>query len=227
MVIQGNERVIRPRLADSEFFWNQDKAIRLDQRLEGLGSVLFMKSLGSMADKAKRIEKLSKHIAGLVSVDAQACARAGLLSKSDLMSEMVGEFADLQGIMGGYYALNDGESDIVAQAIREHYKPRFSGDEIPSTNEGLVVAIADKLDTITGVYGIGQAPTGSKDPYALRRSALGVIRILLENNREFKLKDLINYSSNLYQEQGFELDNKTLHKDLANFLIETFPFKSL
>ena len=123
LIIQGNERVIRPRLADSEFFWNQDKAIRLDQRLEGLGSVLFMKSLGSMADKAKRIEKLSKHIAGLVSIDAQTCARAGLLSKSDLMSEMVGEFADLQGIMGGYYALNDGESNVVAKAIREHYRP--------------------------------------------------------------------------------------------------------
>ena len=198
LIIQGNERVIRPRLADSEFFWNQDKAIRLDQRLEGLGSVLFMKSLGSMADKAKRIEKLSKHIADLVSIDAQACARAGFLSKSDLISEMVGEFADLQGIMGGYYALNDGESNVVAQAIRDHYKPRFSGDDLPSTKEGLVVAIADKLDTITGVYGIGQAPTGSKDPYALRRLALGLLRILLEAQLDINLKKLIDVSLNLY-----------------------------
>jgi len=201
LIIQGNERVIRPRLADSEFFWNQDKVIKLDQRLEGLDSVLFMKSLGSMADKAKRIEKLSKHIAGLISIDAQACARAGLLSKSDLMSEMVGEFADLQGIMGGYYALNDGESDVVSKAIREHYKPRFAGDDLPSTNEGLVVAIADKLDTITGVYGIGEAPTGSKDPYALRRLALGLLRILLEGQLDINLKKLIDVSLNLHTEE--------------------------
>jgi len=201
LIIQGNERVIRPRLADSEFFWNQDKVIKLDQRLEGLDSVLFMKSLGSMADKAKRIEKLSKHIAGLVGIDAQACARAGLLSKSDLMSEMVGEFADLQGIMGGYYALNDGESDVVSKAIREHYKPRFAGDDLPSTNEGLVVAIADKLDTITGVYGIGEAPTGSKDPYALRRLALGLLRILLEGQLDINLKKLIDVSLNLHSEE--------------------------
>jgi len=180
VVIEGNERVIHPRLADSEFFWNQDKTVRLDQRIDGLDKVLFMKSLGSMAQKAKRIEYLSSYIAELVGLDPKESSRAGFLCKSDLLSEMVGEFADLQGIMGGYYALNDGESKAISVAIREHYQPRFSGDTLPSTNEGLVVAIADKLDTITGIYGIGQAPTGSKDPYALRRLALGFLRILLE-----------------------------------------------
>ena len=198
VVIEGNERVIHPRLADAEFFWNQDKSVRLDQRLGELENVLFMKSLGSMAEKAKRIESLSKYIANLVGFDADTSARAGSLSKSDLMSEMVGEFADLQGIMGGYYALNDGESSAVSIAIREHYQPRFSGDKLPSTNEGLVVAIADKLDTITGIYGIGQAPTGSKDPFALRRLALGLLRILLEARIELNLKELIDFSLNLH-----------------------------
>ena len=198
VVIEGNERVIHPRLADAEFFWNQDKSVRLDQRFGELENVLFMKSLGSMAEKAKRIESLSKYIANLVGFDADTSARAGSLSKSDLMSEMVGEFADLQGIMGGYYALNDGESKAVSIAIKEHYQPRFSGDKLPSTNEGLVVAIADKLDTITGIYGIGQAPTGSKDPFALRRLALGLLRILLEARIELNLKELIDFSLNLH-----------------------------
>ena len=198
VIVDGNERVIHPRLADSEFFWNQDKAKKLEERLPDLDGVMFMKSLGSMGQKAKRIESLSFHIADLVGFDKKASARAGLLSKSDLLSEMVGEFADLQGIMGGYYALNDGETKAVSVAIREHYQPRFSGDKVPSTREGLVVAIADKLDTITGIYGIGQAPTGSKDPYALRRLALGLLRILLEAKIELNLKSLIDYSLNLH-----------------------------
>ncbi|MBT6771389.1 MAG: glycine--tRNA ligase subunit beta [Thiotrichales bacterium] len=198
VIVDGNERVIHPRLADSEFFWSQDKAKRLEERLPDLDGVMFMKSLGSMGQKAKRIESLSSYIANLVGFDKKISARAGLLSKSDLLSEMVGEFADLQGIMGGYYALNDGESKAVSLAIREHYQPRFSGDKVPSTREGLVVAIADKLDTITGIYGIGQAPTGSKDPYALRRLALGLLRILLEAKIELNLKSLIDYSLNLH-----------------------------
>ena len=197
-VVAGNERVIHPRLADSEFFWNQDKAKKLEERLPALDSVMFMKSLGSMGQKAKRIQSISLYIAGLVGFDKEASSRAGLLSKSDLLSEMVGEFADLQGIMGGYYAINDGETQAVSLAIRDHYQPRFAGDIIPSTNEGLVVAIADKLDTITGIYGIGQAPTGSKDPYALRRLALGLLRIVLEAKIELNLKSLIDYSLNLH-----------------------------
>ena len=200
VVIEGNERVIHPRLSDSEFFWNQDKAIRLDQRIDGLDNVLFMNSLGSMAQKVKRIEHLSSYIAELIGFDPKESSRAGLLCKSDLLSEMVGEFADLQGVMGGYYALNDGESKAVSMAIREHYHPRFSGDSLPSSSEGLVVAIADKLDTITGIYGIGQAPTGSKDPYALRRLALGLLRILLEAKIELNLKSLIKVSLDLHLE---------------------------
>ena len=198
MIIDGNERVIHPRLADSEFFWNQDKAIKLEERLTNLDSVMFMKSLGSMGQKVKRIEKLSSHVAGLVGFDKNLAARAGLLSKSDLLSEMVGEFADLQGIMGGYYAINDGEQKEVSVAIREHYQPRFSGDDLPSTDEGIAVSIADKIDTLTGIYGIGQGPTGSKDPYALRRTALGLLRILLEAKIELNLKSLIDFSLNLH-----------------------------
>ena len=206
MIIDGNERVIHPRLADSEFFWNQDKAIKLEERLTNLDSVMFMKSLGSMGQKVKRIEKLSSHVAGLVGFDKNLAARAGLLSKSDLLSEMVGEFADLQGIMGGYYAINDGEQREVSVAIREHYQPRFSGDDLPSTDEGIAVSIADKIDTLTGIYGIGQGPTGSKDPYALRRTALGLLRILLEAKIELNLKSLIDFSLNLHLK---EVDRST------------------
>ena len=206
MIIDGNERVIHPRLADSEFFWNQDKAIKLEERLTNLDSVMFMKSLGSMGQKVKRIEKLSSHVAGLVGFDKNLAARAGLLSKSDLLSEMVGEFADLQGIMGGYYAINDGEQKEVSVAIREHYQPRFSGDDLPSTDEGIAVSIADKIDTLTGIYGIGQGPTGSKDPYALRRTALGLLRILLEAKIELNLKSLIDFSLNLHLK---EVDRST------------------
>lgn len=198
VIIDGNERVIRPRLTDSEFFWEQDKTSSLASRLPKLDSVLFMKSLGSMGEKAKRIESLAAYIANVVGANADHSARAGLLAKTDLVSNMVGEFADLQGVMGGYYALNDGEDAAVATAISEHYHPRFAGDTLPSTNEGLVVAIADKLDTITGIYGIGQGPTGSKDPYALRRMALGLLRIMVEAELKLDLKALIKQSLELH-----------------------------
>ncbi|MDG2353962.1 MAG: glycine--tRNA ligase subunit beta [Gammaproteobacteria bacterium] len=198
VIIDGNERVIRPRLTDSEFFWEQDKANSLESRLSKLEHVLFMKSLGSMGDKAKRIESLSSYIANVIGTNADHSARAGLLAKTDLVTDMVGEFADLQGVMGGYYAHNDGENTAVATAISEHYHPRFAGDTLPSTSEGLVVAIADKLDTITGIYGIGQGPTGSKDPYALRRMALGLLRIMVEAKLKLDLKALIKQSLELH-----------------------------
>ena len=216
VIINGNERVIRPRLADAEFFWEQDKAKRLEDRLVDLDRVLFMKSLGSMGDKAKRIEQLSRTIAGIIGIDADVCARAGLLAKTDLLSEMVGEFADLQGVMGGYYARNDGESDAVADAIKEHYQPRFAGDVLPSTPSGLVVAIADKLDTITGIVGIGQGPTGSKDPYALRRLALGLLRIFVEAKLELNLKTLIEASLNLHANSV----DKTVAPKIYQFMME-------
>ena len=215
-IIDGNERVIHPRLADSEFFWNQDKAIKLEERLAGLDSVMFMKSLGSMGQKAKRIEKLSSNISDLAGFDKEIAQRAGLLSKTDLLSEMVGEFADLQGIMGGYYALNDGESKEVSVAIREHYQPRFAGDSLPSTDAGIAVSLADKMDTLTGIYGIGQGPTGSKDPYALRRTALGMLRILLEEKIELNLKSLIDFSLSLHLK---EVDRKCAG-DIYNFMMD-------
>jgi len=215
-IIDGNERVIYPRLADSEFFWNQDKAIKLEERLADLDSVMFMKSLGSMGQKAKRIEKLSSNISDLAGFDKKIAKRAGLLSKTDLLSEMVGEFADLQGIMGGYYALNDGESKEVSVAIREHYQPRFAGDSLPSTDAGIAVSLADKMDTLTGIYGIGQGPTGSKDPYALRRTALGMLRILLEAKIELNLKSLIDFSLNLHLK---EVDRKCAG-DIYNFMMD-------
>jgi glycyl-tRNA synthetase beta chain len=216
VIVEGNERVIRPRLADAEFFWSQDRTKSLDQRLVDLKSVLFMKSLGSMADKAMRIEKLSSHIASKLNLDSEVCARAGLLSKSDLMTNMVGEFADLQGIMGGHYALYDGEEKKVAFAIRDQYLPRFSGDKLPSTDEGSVVAIADRLDSITGIYGIGNGPTGSKDPYALRRLALGLLRILVEKKQDLNLIELIDSSLNLHSKEV----NRDISNEIYKFMME-------
>mgnify|MGYP002526041331 FL=1 len=188
----------------------------LFRSLVDLDRVLFMKSLGSMGDKAKRIEQLSRTIAGIIGIDADVCARAGLLAKTDLLSEMVGEFADLQGVMGGYYARNDGESDAVADAIKEHYQPRFAGDVLPSTPSGLVVAIADKLDTITGIVGIGQGPTGSKDPYALRRIALGLLRIFVEAKLELNLKALIETYLKLHTDSV----DKTVTPKIYQFMME-------
>lgn len=216
VIIDGNERVIRPRLTDSEFFWNQDKAHTLESRLTKLDSVLFMKSLGSMGDKAKRIEQLSAYIAKDINANERDSARAGLLAKTDLVSDMVGEFADLQGVMGGYYARNDGEEELVAKAISQHYHPRFAGDSLPSTAEGLAVSIADKIDTITGIYGIGQGPTGSKDPYALRRMALGLLRIMVEAKLQLNLKDLIQYSLSLHTDEV----NRNSESDIYQFMMD-------
>jgi glycyl-tRNA synthetase beta chain len=216
LIIDGNERVIRPRLSDAEFFWLQDKTNTLESRLKKLDSVLFMKSLGSMADKVNRIESISKYIAELIGADSANCARAGLLSKSDLVSEMVGEFADLQGVMGGYYALNDGEDSAVALAISEHYKPRFAGDSLPVSDVGIAVAIADKIDTITGIYGMGLGPTGSKDPYALRRLALGLLRIMVEGELNINLKELISRSLELH----LSVVDKNSNADIYNFMMD-------
>ncbi len=199
VIVDGNERVIRPRLTDSEFFWEQDKSRTLESRIAKLDSVLFMDGLGSMGEKAKRIGTLSTYIADIIGANTKHSARAGLLSKTDLITDMVGEFADLQGVMGGYYALNDGEDPVVASAISEHYHPRFSGDTLPCTKEGLCVAIADKVDSIVGIYGIGHKPTGSKDPYALKRSALGLLRMMIESKSQLDLFKLIRESVKLYE----------------------------
>ncbi|MBA5248198.1 MAG: glycine--tRNA ligase subunit beta [Gammaproteobacteria bacterium] len=213
VIIDGNERVIRPRLTDSEFFWEQDKSATLESRLSKLDSVLFMQKLGSMGDKAKRIESLATYIAEIIGANKEHSARAGLLAKTDLVTDMVGEFADLQGVMGGYYAQNDGENPAVATAISEHYHPRFAGDTLPSTKEGLCVAIADKIDSIVGIYGIGHKPTGSKDPYALKRAGLGLLRMIIESKLALNLEELVFKSARLYE------FNEVLAMDIYHFIL--------
>ena len=186
-IIEGNEKVVRPRLTDAEFFFKQDKKQPLESFNERLKNVVFQAQLGSVFDKAERVSKLAAYIAGKLGGDAQRAARAGLLSKCDLATEMVGEFPEMQGVAGYYYALNDGEPEDVALALNEQYMPRGAGAELPSTLTGAAVAIADKLDTLVGIFGIGMLPTGSKDPYALRRAALGVLRILIEKQLDLDL----------------------------------------
>lgn len=193
-VVAGNERVIRPRLADAAFFYSNDLKIPLNQRREDLRSVIFQAQLGSLFDKSERVATLAAAISRTAAVEdaaAESAARAGALCKADLISDMVGEFADLQGVMGRYYARANGESDAVAEAIYEQYLPRFAGDSIASTAAGRAVAIADRLDTITGIFAIGQPPTGSKDPFALRRASLGVLRTLIEGQMDIDLAELV------------------------------------
>lgn len=187
----GNERVIRPRLADAKFFWDQDLKQPLDDFLPRLKTVVFQQQLGTLFDKVDRLENLTVKIGKYLDVDAGHCERAARLSKSDLMSEMVGEFPDLQGVMGRYYAYEQNEAADVADAIDAQYQPRFAGDTLPSSAVAQSLAIADKLDTITGIYGIGQVPTGDKDPFALRRAALGMLRIMIEKELELDLNELI------------------------------------
>jgi glycyl-tRNA synthetase beta chain len=193
-IIEGNEKVVRPRLTDAEFFFKQDKKQPLESFNERLKNVVFQAQLGSVYDKAVRVSKLAAFIAPLIGGDAQRAARAGLLSKCDLSTEMVGEFPEMQGIAGYYYALNDGEPEDVALALNEQYMPRGAGAELPGTLTGAAVAIADKLDTLVGIFGIGMLPTGSKDPYALRRAALGVLRILIEKQLDLDLNKAVNFA---------------------------------
>jgi glycyl-tRNA synthetase beta chain len=190
-IISGNERVIRPRLADAAFFFETDKKSRLESRNEGLGKVVFQAKLGTLLSKTQRISTLASRIATLCGADAALAARAGILCKADLNTEMVLEFGDLQGLMGHVYALNDGEDPQVAKALEQHYWPKFAGDLLPETSIASCVALADRLDTLVGLFGIGQPPTGSKDPYALRRATVGLVRIIIEQGLELDLADLI------------------------------------
>ncbi|WP_145184695.1 glycine--tRNA ligase subunit beta [Pseudomonas sp. URMO17WK12:I11] len=193
-IVQGNEKVVRPRLTDAEFFFKQDKKQPLASFNERLKNVVFQAQLGSLYDKAERVSKLAAFIAPLIGGDAQRAGRAGLLSKCDLATEMVGEFPEMQGVAGYYYALNDGEPEDVALALNEQYMPRGAGAELPQTLTGAAVAIADKLDTLVGIFGIGMLPTGSKDPYALRRAALGVLRILIEKQLDLDLATAVDFA---------------------------------
>lgn len=192
-VIGGNERVVRPRLADAKFFFDQDRKKTLESRVEGLGKVVYHNKLGTQGERVERVRAIAKAIAQQLG-DAQLVAQADLaakLAKTDLVTDMVGEFPELQGIMGRYYALNDGLDVAVADAIEDHYKPRFAGDELPRGDAGVVVALADKLETLVGMFGIGNLPTGDRDPFALRRHALGLIRMLVEKNLPLELHALL------------------------------------
>ena len=197
-VIAGNEKVIRPRLADAAFFFEQDKHLSLEARREKLKTVVFQAKLGSIYDKTERIRELSHFIAEKIGADTVLVKRTAELCKSDLVSSMVNEFSDMQGIAGYHYALNDNEDINVAIAVNEYYKPKFAGDTLPSSDIGAIVALADRLDTITGIFGIGQTPTGSKDPFALRRASLGALRILVEKQYALDLRDLIGKAATLF-----------------------------
>ena len=202
-IISGNEKVVRPRLTDAEFFFKQDQKQPLETRNQRLANVVFQADLGSVFDKAKRVSELAGFIAERIGGDAGRAARAGLLSKCDLATEMVGEFPELQGIAGYYYAKHDGEADDVALALNEQYMPRGAGAELPSTLTGAAVALADKIDTLVCIFGIGMLPTGSKDPYALRRAALGVLRILIEKQLDLDLASALEHAVETNQELGF------------------------
>jgi glycyl-tRNA synthetase beta chain len=190
-VVSGNERVIRPRLSDAAFFFSNDKKSPLISRQERLGSVVFQQQLGSLLDKTQRITAIAKMVANAIGADEATTIRAAELSKCDLVSEMVLEFPDLQGIAGAHYAQHDGELDAVAEAIEWHYYPRFAGDDLPHSAEATAVALADRLDTLVGIFGIGQPPTGSKDPFALRRASLAIIRMLINLKAPLSLSDLL------------------------------------
>ena len=194
-VIQGNERVVRPRLADAKFFFDQDRKKSLAERVPGLAKVVYHGKLGTQGERVERVRAIAKAIAGMLGGAALAtdADQAAHLAKADLLTDMVGEFPELQGIMGGYYARHDGLSEAVALAVEDHYKPRFAGDTLPRNDAGLVVAMADKLETLVGLFGIGQLPTGDKDPFALRRHALGLVRMLSESplTRQLSLDEVI------------------------------------
>ncbi|NWO02140.1 MAG: glycine--tRNA ligase subunit beta [Idiomarinaceae bacterium] len=218
-IIKGNEKVVRPRLADAQFFFESDKKVPLESRVAALDSVLFQKQLGSIGDKARRISVLAGKIANQLTADVKASERAGLLCKADLVSDMVSEFPETQGVMGKHYALNDGESPVVAEAIEQHYWPRFSGDELPLTKEACAVALADKLDTLVGIFGIGQVPKGDRDPFALRRAALGLLRTLVERELSLDLHELLAASVEGF---GDKLSNSTVANDVFEFLLGRF-----
>ena len=218
-IIEGNEKVVRPRLTDAEFFFKTDLKQKLVDRLPRLETVLFQQQLGTLKDKTDRIEQLAGEIAKQIGADEAKAKRAGLLSKCDLMTNMVFEFTDTQGVMGMHYARHDGEDEEVAVALNEQYMPRFAGDELPKSLVASAVALADKFDTLTGIFGIGQAPKGSADPFALRRAALGALRIIVEKNLSLDLEDLVKKSAALF---GDKLTNQNVVADVVDFMLGRF-----
>lgn len=218
-IISGNEKVVRPRLADAEFFFKTDRKQRLEDNLPRLETVLFQKQLGTLRDKTDRLEALSGWIASKIGADVNHATRAGLLAKCDLMTNMVFEFTDTQGVMGMHYARHDGESEDVALALKEQYQPRFAGDELPSTDVSAALALAEKMDTLAGIFGIGQHPKGDKDPFALRRAALGVLRIIVEKGYQLDLVEMTEEAARLY---GDKLTNKDVVNDVVEFMLGRF-----
>ncbi|WP_075182460.1 glycine--tRNA ligase subunit beta [Pantoea sp. 1.19] len=218
-IIDGNEKVVRPRLADAEFFFNTDRKQRLADNLPRLETVLFQKQLGTLRDKTDRIQALAGWVAAQIGADVNHATRAGLLSKCDLMTNMVFEFTDTQGVMGMHYARHDGEAEDVAVALNEQYQPRFAGDALPASPVACALAIADKMDTLAGIFGIGQHPKGDKDPFALRRAALGVLRIIVEKNLPLDLQTLTEEAVRLY---GDKLTNARAVDEVIDFMLGRF-----
>ncbi|GAB1262657.1 glycine--tRNA ligase subunit beta [Aurantivibrio plasticivorans] len=217
-VINGNERVIRPRLSDAAFFFETDKQTSLESRVEKLKTIVFQQQLGTLFEKAERVKAIAGYIAEAIGADSKDAERAALLAKADLVSDMVLEFDTMQGIAGYYYALNDGESETVAEAIKDQYLPRFAGDALPSSAVACAVALADRIDTLTGIFGIGQPPTGSKDPFALRRASLGVLRTIVEKDLDLDLQPLLEKAASLHN----SLTNNDVVSDVLSYMIERF-----
>ena len=222
-IIDGNERVVRARLYDAKFFYDEDLKQPLESYVDRLGEVVFQEKLGTMLDKTNRIQRLADHLAedaGLTGQDLSDVERAARLCKADLVTSAVVEFTSVQGVMGSYYAAASGETDQVAQAIEQHYRPRFAGDEAPDTVVGKIVAIADKLDTVCGLFAVGQGPTGSSDPFALRRSAIGIVAMLSGDNAvEVSLVAAIDAALASYTQQGIEFDVDAARRDVIEFFI--------
>jgi len=216
-IVGGNERVVRPRLSDAKFFFEQDKKKTLESRLPQLANVVYHNKLGTQAERTERVTRLAGAIARRLGYDVSLAERGARLAKADLLTDMVGEFPELQGIMGTYYARHDGEPDEVALAASEHYQPRFAGDKLPSTNTGLVVALADKLETLVGIWAIGLQPTGEKDPFALRRHALGVMRMLVEKRLPLSISDLLGDAASAFEGQAAFKDPRT---EVSAFMLD-------
>ncbi len=220
----GNERVVEARLTDAKFFWQKDKSQNLVKQVSNLKSMNYFKGLGSYFDKVQRMRKIGGMLSDELLISKEKAELSASISKVDLLSELVGEFPELQGIMGGYFSEAQGFDKDVALSISEQYLPSGSGSKVPKKPFSIALALSDKIDTLVGFFGINQKPTSSKDPFALRRLTLGVIRIIVENKKHIKIRDLINYSASLYNDQGFKFENKLLQKELSEFLMERLKF---
>ena len=220
----GNERVVEARLSDAEFFWKKDKSQNLVKSVSKLKNINYFKGLGSYFDKVQRMRKLGGMISDELLISKEKVELSASISKVDLLSDLVGEFPELQGVMGGYFAEAQGFDKDITQAISEQYLPIGLESQLPKKPFSIALSISDKIDTLVGFFGINQKPTSSKDPYALRRLSLGIVRTLVENKKDFKIRGLIDYSINLYLEQGFEFSNKNLQKELQEFLMERLKY---